>query len=451
MLRTHDVVLADGTFRIVLTPKRRVIAVLDAPETMLGPIHVALEIDRSPHLPAHISPSVLLDPSHVTAGIFDDIGDGISKAAEGVFNAASKTATTVARPVFDVLKHAAGEGAHFIAHAMPFLPSALRRQMDAASHVLMRARLGDLTAKQFIRSMGAAAKAGVGAAQHIADALIDANKLVAKGIDVPMMIAKQIPGVGDVVRSVSPLEHYQEMLGALQKGDFKAIKQIAERELSLSQGVISLVPGLGTGISAAIGAGIAALEGGNAIEFAIRTAYGAIPIPIGLRQITDTVLEAVLALIEHPHDLSDAVLQVAREKVPSGFPRDVFDTLIHVVAHRHPIQNAARATSLADHFVKHYAPAMPDDHFAAAMHALHVNPALFQHAAQVAANPAHHLSDAIHAWHVNPALFHAAQAAADPVHHLGDAVHANPALFQQATHAPDGGGRMLQPLPLFHG
>jgi hypothetical protein len=31
------------------------------------------------------------------------------------------------------------------------------------------------------------------------------------------------------------------------------------------------------------------------------------------------------------------------------------------------------------------------------------------------------------------------------------ALHVNPALFQQAVQAPDGAGRMLQPLPLFHG
>ena len=30
-LRTHDVVLAEGTFRVVLTEKRRVLAVVDAP------------------------------------------------------------------------------------------------------------------------------------------------------------------------------------------------------------------------------------------------------------------------------------------------------------------------------------------------------------------------------------------------------------------------------------
>ncbi len=423
MLRTHDVVLADGTFRVVLTPKRRVIAVLDAHETVLGPIHVALEIDRSPHPPAHLSPEILLEPSHVTAGIFDDIGQGISdigkglgKAAETTFNVASKAATTIARPAFEVLKHAAGTGAHLISHVMPFLPSGVRRQIDSAANVIMRARLGDITAKQFIRSMGAAAKAGVTSAQHVADALIDANKLVAKAVDVPVLIAKEIPGARDIVESLSPLEHYQDMLTALQKGDFKAIKQMAEREMKLAQGVVSLVPGIGTGISAAIGAGVAALEGGNALEFAIRTAYGAIPIPVGLRQITDTVLEAVLALIEHPHDLSEVVMHVAREKVPAGFPRDVFDTLMHVIAHKHPIQ--AAASSLADQFVHHYASAIPEHHFQHVLHALQAHAA---HAAQPAAP--HHLADVLHAFHLNPALL---------------------------QHPTEGAGRMLQPFPLAH-
>ena len=54
-LRTHDVVLAEGTFRVVLTEKRRVLAVVDAPTTALGPLvavvvppaFVAVTITRS--------------------------------------------------------------------------------------------------------------------------------------------------------------------------------------------------------------------------------------------------------------------------------------------------------------------------------------------------------------------------------------------------------------------
>ena len=80
MLRTHDVVLADGTFRVVVTPKRRVIAIIDARETMLGPLHIALEVDRSRFLPPDVPPTVL-EPSYATAGMFDDIGHAVSSAA----------------------------------------------------------------------------------------------------------------------------------------------------------------------------------------------------------------------------------------------------------------------------------------------------------------------------------------------------------------------------------
>ena len=370
MLRTHDVVLAEGTFRVLLTPKRRVIAILDAPITPLGAMHIALDIDRGPYLPSHVAPSVLFQPSHVTAGIFDDIGHAVSKAAEGAFNTVSKVATTIARPAFDVLKGATGEAAHLLAHATPFLPEATRRQLDQASHVIMRARLGDMTAKQFIRTIASAAKSGVHAAQNVADTLLDASKFVAKAVDVPVLLASQLPGIGNIVKSLSPLEHYQQMITSLQKGDLKALKHMAEQDLSMAQGVISLIPGVGTGVSAALSAGLAALEGGSPLEIAIRTAYGAIPIPPGLRNLTDIVLDAILALIASPGNLSDAAVHMARDRVPAGLPREVFDTLVQLVVKRVPLQKAG--ASLVDHYVQKYAPAVGDHHLDDVLKHLHV-------------------------------------------------------------------------------
>ena len=151
----------------------------------------------------------------------------------------------------------------------------------------------------------------------------------------------------------SPYELYQQAMTALQHGDLKSLEQMAKDRMSMAQGVISLVPGIGTGVSAAIGAGLAVLDGGGLLDIAIRTAYGAIPIPTGIREITDTVLDGVLALIEHPHDLTDVVVQVARDKVPSGLPRDVFDTLVQIVVKRVPIQKVA--DGLAQHYVSQYA------------------------------------------------------------------------------------------------
>ncbi len=362
-LRTHDVVLADGTFRILMTPKRRVVAIVDAPTTALGPLHIALAVDRAPYLPRSVPPLVLTHPESVeTAGLFDDIGHAfgsaahaVEHAAEGAFNAASKVATTVARPAFDVVKAAAGEGAHILAHTVPFLPDSERRKLDAAARTIMRAKLGDVTAKQFIRGIADAAKSGVQAAQKVGDTLLDASKVVAHFADVPVLALQNVPGVGGFVKSISPFQQWDRMATAIQHGDFKKLGDIAKQQLSLAQGVISLVPGVGTGISSAISAGLAALEGGSPIEIAIKTAYGAIPIPPGIRQVTDTVLDTVLQLAFHGANLSDVAINAARDQVPEGLPRDVFDTLINLVAHHQPVQRVAGG--LLEHFVRQYAPA----------------------------------------------------------------------------------------------
>jgi hypothetical protein len=362
-LRTHDVVLADGSFRVLMTPRRRVVAVLDAPTTALGPLHIVLAVDRAPFLPHGVSPLVLRHPMTMeTAGFFDDIGHAFSgaahaveHAAEGAFNAVSHVATTIARPAFDIVKAASSEGVHLLAHVVPFLPADARRKMDAAARTIMRAKLGDLTAKQFIHGIADAAKAGVHVAQAVGNTLLDASKVVAHVADLPVLALQNVPGVGGFVKSISPFQTWDHMATAIQHGDFKKLAEIAKQQLSMAQGVISLIPGVGTGISAAISAGLAVLQGGSPIEIAIHAAYGAIPIPPGLREITDTVLDTVLRLAFEGEKLTDLAVNAARDQVPEGLPRDVFDTLINLVVHHQPIQRVAGG--LLDHFVKQYAPA----------------------------------------------------------------------------------------------
>jgi hypothetical protein len=353
-LRTHDVVLADGTFRVVLTEKHRVLAVLDAPTTALGPLHIVLAVARAPFLPNGISAAVLERPTMETGFDLGDIGKAVSHAAEGAFNAVSKVSTTIARPAFEAVKAATGEGVHFLAHGVPFLPESERRKLDAASRVIMRAKLGDLTAKQFIRGIADAAKAGESAATHIGDTLLDASKIVSHIAELPLVPLEHVPGIGPVVKGLSPFQTWDHIADAIKKGDLKALAAIAKQQLSMAQGVISLIPGVGTGISAAISAGLAVLEGGGPLEVAIRTAYGALPIPPGIREVTDTVLDTILNLAFHHESLSDVVVNVARDEVPSGFPRDVFDTLINIVVKHKPITKVAGG--LVDHFVQQYAP-----------------------------------------------------------------------------------------------
>jgi hypothetical protein len=111
----------------------------------------------------------------------------------------------------------------------------------------------------------------------------------------------------------------------------------AKDVLQTAQGVISLIPGIGTGISAAISAGLALLSGGSPLEIAVKAAYGAIPIPPGLRSMTDVVVDAALALT-HTSNLADNAIAIARKAIIDQLPgvaKDiggtVFDTLAHLV------------------------------------------------------------------------------------------------------------------------
>ena len=279
----------------------------------------------------------------------------VEHAAEGAFNAASHAVTTIARPAFNIVKAAASEGIHLIAHTVPFLPDKARKGMDAAARTVMRAKLGDLDAKQFIKGIADAAKAGVHAAQAIGDKLLDASKLVAHVVDLPVLALQNVPGVGGIVKSLSPFQTWGHMATAIQHGDFRKLEDIAKQQLSLAQGVVSLIPGVGSGISSAISAGLAVLDGGSPIEIAIEAAYGAIPIPPGLRNVTDPVLHVVIRLTFHGSNLTDVAIHTARDQLPHGIARDVFDTLVHLVVHKHGVQRVAGG--LLDHFVKQYAPA----------------------------------------------------------------------------------------------
>jgi len=196
----------------------------------------------------------------------------------------------------------------------------------------------------------------------------------------------------------------------------EATERIGKQQLSIAQGVVSLIPGVGTGISAAISAGLAVLEGGGPLEVAIRTAYGAIPIPPGIRQITDTVVDTVLKIAFHHESLTDVVVNVARDQIPDGLPRHVFDTLINIVVHHQPV--ARVAGGLLDHFVKQYAPAgvgldLPRALAGAASHLPNVFAALppgLTHIPPLPHLPAlpPHAPQAPHAAHVAPPFAHVA-------------------------------------------
>lgn len=137
---------------------------------------------------------------------------------------------------------------------------------------------------------------------------------------------------GDIAKGVShAMSGVSHALDSVSH-TLQPVFDIGKQVLSAAQGVISLIPGVGTGISAAISAGLAALSGGTPLEIAIHAAYGAIPIPPGIRNVTDAALNAALALAKSG-DVGEAAVAAARGQFPKGIAQDVFDTLVHIVAH----------------------------------------------------------------------------------------------------------------------
>ena len=352
-----DTTLAEGTFRIVLTRSHRLVTAIDIPDSALGPLHLAFAVSPQSMTPSKFATGSLFgDIGHAFSHVAHDVGHGLEKAAEGTFNAASTVATTLARPAFDVTRDAAAAGAHLIAH-MPFVPEAERKRIEAASRTIMRARLGDVNAQQFIHAIGEAAKAGVSEARHVGDALITGSRIVARVLDAPVMgLVEKIPVVGGVVRTFDPLAKMDDMVGALQRGDFAGLKTMFESDVKQAAGIVGLIPGIGTGVSAAVNAGLAVLDGGGPLDIAIHTAYGAIPIPPGIRDATDAVVDGVLSLLHHG-SITDAAIASARNAAPAGIPRDVFDTLVKIVVHHTPITHVAE--DLVGSYVKQYAPSVP--------------------------------------------------------------------------------------------
>jgi hypothetical protein len=381
-LRQHDIILAEGKFQVVLTNQRRLFAVIDAPQTALGPMRIALEVDRRAFREAMRIRRALNDERFLVGGFFDDIGHAVSGAvnavshvandighghisvdlhglgnlAEGAFNIASKAATSLARPMFDSVKNVSGAAMHLIAEHMPGLPEGVRKSVEAASRIVMRARLGDITAKDFIKGVVSAVRAGVAGARKIGDALLTGSRLVAHVLDLPMRIMEHVPGLKGVtgfMENLSPFAKFEKMTTLVQKGDFAGLKKMITDDIHAFQGVVSLWPGLGTVVSAALSAGLAILDGGGLLEIAIKTAYGAIPIPPGIRTITDAVLDGVLSLAKKGSNLTEAALAAARDAVPDGLPRQVFDTLANLVVRKHPPLQVAG--ELLGHYVGQFA------------------------------------------------------------------------------------------------
>lgn len=199
----------------------------------------------------------------------------------------------------------------------------------SAAKLVVRSNAGDPQAKSVIRQVIDEAKLGTAEALQRLHELWDGRRFAQEALSTTV--------TGSVFGDI----------GKAFKGVAKTVEKWGPAVLTTVQGVVSLIPGIGTGISAAISTAEAVLSGGSPLDIAIHAAYGAIPIPPGIRSITDTVLDSVMALIKHPDNIGDAVLAAARDRVPAGLPRQIFDTLIHVVGKKIHLGTKPKAVAAA--------------------------------------------------------------------------------------------------------
>jgi hypothetical protein len=206
-LQQHDLVLAEGRFRVVLTDRRRLFAVLDAPETALGPLRVALEIDRRPLLDA---PTARDDSrrAHVVAGTRDE--RALAPSSDPAFRLVSSAAPAIARSAFATLRDAVDHGALRLSERLEQVPEVERAHVAAGARIILRARLGDVGARRFIGRVVAAVRDGSPTARPIRDSLVAGSRLV-----------------DDALRtSSSALSLFRNLVDAIQRGDLRGAEAL---------------------------------------------------------------------------------------------------------------------------------------------------------------------------------------------------------------------------------
>ncbi len=317
--------IARGAFRVLRTDHGRFYAVVRL-ETKLGHLCAAVHLERA-----------------AASGLLSVTGAETAPALGAVTSAADAAATE--------LEAAAQERGT--------APPVLR-----AARVCVRAHMGDEQARDFVRRTLRAAHAGDPRARKAVRVLATGRAFAHEVLghqtttgsffdDIGHAISHAVRDVSHAVQHVTHDVMQAERSVEKAVGPVvKAIKQWGPMILSDVQGLVSLIPGIGQGISAAIAAAEAILSGGGPLEIAIHLAYGAIPIPPGIRNITDMVLDSVMEFVRNPHHLEDAAIAAIRDRIPKGLPQEIFDTLIRIVVKRQPILKVAG--DLAGHYVNQY-------------------------------------------------------------------------------------------------
>lgn len=173
----------------------------------------------------------------------------------------------------------------------------------------------------------------VHAVENVATAPVKAAVKAATGMDV---VSFDVPVLGDVVNiigaaamapvhlvtSIASGERLDHALVDSLKEHLKVIKDVAP----YAQAVVSFVPGIGSGVAAAIGAGTALAEGQSITEAVKSGIRGALPGGPIAAAAFDTALK-----VASGENVAKAALEGARNLLPSDAAKKAFDIGLAVV------------------------------------------------------------------------------------------------------------------------
>lgn len=141
---------------------------------------------------------------------------------------------------------------------------------------------------------------------------------------------EQVPVIGDVVHIIDEVNATPfRFVGAIASGaridhavvgELKNQLKIVKEAAPYAQTVVALVPGVGTGVAAAIAAGAALAEGQNITEIGKAAIRGALPGGAIAAAAFDTALKAASG-----ENIVQSVLESARNAIPSGVAQKAYD------------------------------------------------------------------------------------------------------------------------------
>jgi peptidoglycan hydrolase-like protein with peptidoglycan-binding domain len=220
-------------------------------------------------------------------------------------------------------------------------PGAVLRLQDDANLVVVDPRTGatfwnsgtwggvparDQSSKSLLQSVGGAVTSVGESALSVGKGVVSVGtglaKTVGNVVSSPIKLASDIAQGKNVIQSLSDTV----------KRDLQSAKDLAP----YAQAVLSVVPGVGQGVNAAIAAGNALAHGQNITDALVSGVKGMLPGGPLAQEALDTAYS-----LAKGQNITDAVANAARNRLPEGPARMAFDTGL-ALAHGKNVQDLAK-------------------------------------------------------------------------------------------------------------